>query len=314
MDRVAANAALLESEGVPFPMGPIQDRFDQAVQLPDLPKAEQIVRRAESLYERTARDWSWVRELLNRADEVRNLAAGIGVDVQHLDSRVGNPRAQLQTGLLSGGALERAAASASLALAVLNDAIPKYCVQEAANLGNSIRRAKARGADIAEAIRHFQRLLGAIEHGHATDMAQLFIETRKAVARIPPAPAVPAFGPEEEEEILSEARNLSRRLHQIKRRARDAQSAARLMSQVRAALSEDRRFGTPEEEIEELWNEVGRLTKERGFLVPEGTDVEIPQEEPQPEEDSEPREVPAAPSVSDRSRRARGGGGPAARP
>src|ERR1700686_2976861 len=35
------------------------------------------------------------------------------------------------------------------------------------------------------------------------------------------------------------------------------------MAEVRAALSEDRRYGTPEEEIEALWTEVDRLTKER---------------------------------------------------
>jgi hypothetical protein len=35
------------------------------------------------------------------------------------------------------------------------------------------------------------------------------------------------------------------------------------MAQVRAALSEDRRYGSPEEEIEELWKEVDRLTAER---------------------------------------------------
>ena len=34
------------------------------------------------------------------------------------------------------------------------------------------------------------------------------------------------------------------------------------MSQVRAALSEDRRYGTPEEEIEALWLEVDRMTRE----------------------------------------------------
>ncbi|MCI4318084.1 MAG: hypothetical protein L3J96_06045, partial [Thermoplasmata archaeon] len=38
---------------------------------------------------------------------------------------------------------------------------------------------------------------------------------------------------------------------------------AKLMAEVRAALSEDRRYGTPEEEIEALWTEVDRLTKER---------------------------------------------------
>ncbi|MCI4329044.1 MAG: hypothetical protein L3J86_05615, partial [Thermoplasmata archaeon] len=87
-------------------------------------------------------------------------------------------------------------------------------------------------------------------------------------ARIPRAPTAagypaPAPAGSEEEEILLEARKLARRLHRIKGKAHDAQSAARLMTQVRAALSEERRYGTPEEEIEALWNEVDRLTKER---------------------------------------------------
>ena len=87
--------------------------------------------------------------------------------------------------------------------------------------------------------------------------------------RIPRAPAVPTISPKEEEEILLEARNLARRLQRIKTSARDAQSAARLMTQVRAALSEDRRFGTPEEEIEALWAEVDRLTQQKKRAIAE---------------------------------------------
>jgi len=89
------------------------------------------------------------------------------------------------------------------------------------------------------------------------------VECRRAIVRIPRAPALPPIAPDEEAEILLEARNLARRLQRIKGRAQNAQSAARLMAQVRAAISEERRTGTPEEEIEQLWQEVDRLTRER---------------------------------------------------
>ena len=263
LERISAQGQALELEGLPFPTAQIRESFEQAVQAGATEKAALVVKGAENLLAKVLQDWTWVRELLRRADELRAIASTLGVDVQHLDARVGNPRVRLQTDPLSSGSMEKAAASASLALAVLNDTIPKFCVQEAQNLGESIRRARNRGEDVRESAHLFTQLLQAIQDQSLALSAQRLVETRRAVSRIPRAPALPAPSPHEEEEILLEARNLARRLQRIKGKARDAHSAARLMAQVRAALSEERRYGTPEEEIEALWLEVDRITRER---------------------------------------------------
>ncbi|HYA69925.1 MAG TPA: hypothetical protein VEH28_00970 [Thermoplasmata archaeon] len=263
LDALIERGQALEAEGLPFPTTHVYETFRQAVAEGELQVAADVVKRAEALLNRAANDWTWVRELLRRADELRAIAGTIGVDLGILDNRVGNPRKRLMAEPLSSGSLEKAAASASLALAVLNDAVPKFCVQEAQALGGSIRSARDRGEEVTEAVRSFSRLLQAIQDQNLSTAAQRLVETRRAVARIPRAPALPPLSPREEEEILLEARNLARRLQRIKGKARDASSAARLMAQVRAAISEDRRYGTPEEEIEQLWAEVDRLTHER---------------------------------------------------
>jgi len=266
LERIAAQGQVFEGEGLPFPTAQIREAIERSLQANDIEEAATVLRRAEALLAKVGQDWTWVRELLRRADELRSISATIGVDLAHLDARVGNPRKQLMSDPLSSGSLEKAAASASLALAVLNDAVPKFCLQEAQQLGASIRRARDRGEDVREAAQSFSRLLQAVQDQNLPGSAQRLVETRKIVARIPRAPALPALSPREEEEILLEARNLARRLQRIKGKARDAQSAARLMAQVRAALSDERaeqRYGTPEEEIEALWLEVDRLTRER---------------------------------------------------
>ncbi len=287
----------LEAEGLPFPTRQIADSVRQAVALGDLPLAEDVLTRGEALYWKVYRDWGWVRALLTRADELRAIGDSIGVDLAHLDARVGNPRAQLRNSPISAGALERAAASASLAVAVLTDAIPKFCAQEAARLGLAIRAARDRGEDVTEATVAFARFLPAMRQVEIPMAAQQLLEVRKAVSRIPRAPAVGTLPQSEEEDILLEARNLARRLHKLKSRARDAHSAARLMADVRAALSEDRRYGTPEEEIEELWNEVDRLTKERSTYSPDFSSPLIPEE-------AAPIETPA-PNARNRNARAK---------
>ena len=270
LDHLSAQGHALELEGLPFPTVQVRESFEQAAQAGELAQATLVLKGGESLLVKVSQDWTWVRELLRRADELRSIAATLGVDLQHLDARVGNPRTRLQTDPLSSGSMEKAAASASLALAVLNDAIPKFCVQEAQNLGESIRRARNRGEDVREAASTFTVLLQAIQDQNLATSAQRLVETRRAVSRIPRAPALPSSNPHEEEEILLEARNLARRLQRIKGKARDAHSAARLMAQVRAALSEERRYGTPEEEIEALWLEVDRITRERKFAAEGG--------------------------------------------
>ncbi len=294
----------LQTEGLPFPTDHIREAFERAAAEGHVDGATTVLKRGEALLARAGTDWTWVRELLRRADELRAVAATIGVDLAILDSRVGNPRNRLMAEPLSSGSLEKAAASASLALAVLNDAVPKFCVQEAQALGVSIRLARDRGEELGEAPASFARLLQALQDQNLPTAAQRLVETRRAVARIPRAPALPPLSPREEEEILLEARNLARRLQRIKGKARDASSAARLMAQVRAAISEDRRYGTPEEEIEQLWAEVDRLTQEkRKVTLAGGTPTtsagEKASEEPEPEsedEDTEPRPRTVRPS------------------
>jgi hypothetical protein len=273
LTRLTDHGRALEAEGLPYPTDQVRGLVDTAIQHGALSEAVAILKRSESLYAVAARDWGWVKQTLARADELRDLATSIGLDMQHLENRVGNPRQQLKTQALSAASLGRAAASASLAVAVLHDAIPKYCVQESQKLGESIRAARNRGEEVGPAVKAFSRLLQAMQDGQIVQTATLLLDVRRSVARIPRAPAM-AVPTEEEEEILMEARNLARRLHRIKSKARNTQNAQRLMTQVRAALSEDRRVGTPEEEIESLWEEVDRLAKERtaeATGVPEAT-------------------------------------------
>jgi hypothetical protein len=286
LDTLTERGQALEAEGLPFPTENIRDAFLRAARDGQVDAATNVIKRAEALLARAGADWVWVRELLRRADELRAVAGTIGVDLAILDNRVGNPRTRLMAEPLSSGSLEKAAASASLALAVLNDAVPKFCVQEAQALGVSIRRARDRGEDVAESARAFSRLLQAIQDENLTTAAQRLVEARRTVARIPRAPALPPLSPREEEEILLEARNLARRLQRIKGKARDAPSAARLMAQVRAAISEDRRYGTPEEEIEQLWAEVDRLTQEK-----KKGSVAVPTPEPGEKEEVAPEDL-----------------------
>ena len=266
-DELMRHGQNLEGEGLPFPTEQLRQTIQTLMDAGHREQALQVVKRGEALFAVATRDWTWIRPTLARADELRELAASIGLDVSHLEARVGNPRGQFETSPLSQASLSRAGASASLAVAVLSDAIPKYVVQEAQRLGERIRVARNRGEDVVAAVARFSQLLQAIQDQHTVAMARALVDVRHAVARIPRAPSFAAVPREEEEEILMEARNLARRLQRIKSRAHNAQSAARLMTQVRAALSEDRRFGTREEEIEALWSEVDRLTRERQGAV-----------------------------------------------
>lgn len=291
----------LVSEGIPYDSSAFVNEVKGQIAKHDLAAAITTVRRAEALLDKTQRDWTWLKALLTRVDELRDLAARSGVDLEVVDQRIGNARQQLRTVPLAEGSLEKAAASASLALVVLNDTLPKFYTQEAQQLGKSIREANGRGEDVREAGVRLAQLLQALREGRLAEIGQRFIELRRAVTRIPRAPAVPPkMLQREEEEILLEARNLARRLNRMKYRARDAQGAARLMNQVRAALSEDRRYGSPEEELEELWGEVDRLARERADALasPPGP---VGVEATDPEPDSS--ETPVSYSGSRRNRR-----------
>ncbi len=263
LEPVEERGRALQAEGLPFPTIQIRDLFEAAVRNGSVEDASQVVKRSETLLARATRDWVWIRELLNHVDELRSIAETIGVDIAHVDSRVGNPREQLMAEPLSVTSLQKTAAGATLALAVLSDAVPKFCVHEAEALGVSIRRARDRGEDVTDAVASFSRLLRSLQEDNLPLAAERLSESRRVVARIPRAPAVASLSTEEEEEILLEARNLARHLHRIRGRARDATTAARLMTQVRHALSEERRPRSPEEEIEVLWSEVARLTKQK---------------------------------------------------
>lgn len=290
---VEQRAGRYQAEGLPIPTAQLENDLNEAVRAGDLEKAEAVVKRAETLLARADQDWGWLRELLQRVDGLRAVAEAVGLDLARIDARVGNPRAQLLSAPLTPTSLEKAAAGASFALAVLNDALPKYIVQEAQALGVSIRRARNRGEDVREAVAAFSHLLRALQEPVLDTSAERLVAARRAVARIPRAPSVAAVSDEQEDEILSEARNLARRLHRIKTRAHAATDAVRLMSQVRQALSEDRRYASPEEEVEALWAEVDRLTKEKrlasaGGGTPEETEEEA--EWPEAEEASEAAE------------------------
>jgi hypothetical protein len=278
----------LAAEGIPYDSAAFVSEVKAQLAKHDLAGAITTVRRQEALLDKTLRDWTWLKELLGRVDELRSLAARSGVDLEVVDQRIGNAREQLRTLPLADGALEKAAASASLALVVLNDTLPKYYAQEAQQLAKSIHEANLRGEDVRESGVRLGQLLQSLREGHLADIGTRFIELRRAVTRIPRAPAIPPkMLQHEEEEILLEARNLARRLNRMKYRARDAQGAARLMNQVRAALAEDRRYGSPEEELEELWGEVDRLARERSDALaspPTAAEADPVPEDPPAEE------------------------------
>jgi hypothetical protein len=288
VSHVVRQGESLAAEGIPYDSAAFVSEVRAQVAHHDMAAAITTVRRAEALLDKTVRDWTWLKELLGRVDELRDLAARSGVDLEVVDQRIGNARQQLRTLPLAEGALEKSAASASLALVVLNDTLPKFYTQEAQQLAKSIREANGRGEDIREPGVRLAQLLQSLREGRLAEIGQRFIELRRAVTRIPRAPAVPPkMLQREEEEILLEARNLARRLNRMKYRARDAQGAARLMNQVRAALSEDRRYGSPEEELEELWGEVDRLARERTDALatpPAAVGVEAVAEDPEPPE------------------------------
>ena len=286
--EIVRKGQTLESEGIPYDSATFVGEVKGQIAKRDLAGAITTVRRAEALLDKTLRDWTWLKELLARVDELRDLAARTGVDLEVVDQRIGNARTTLRTLPLADGSLEKAAASASLALVVLNDTLPKFYTQESQQLARSIHDARERGEDVRESGVRLAQLLQSLREGRLADIGQRFIDLRRAVTRIPRAPAVPPkMIRREEEEILLEARNLARRLNRMKYRARDAQGAARLMTQVRAALSEDRRYGSPEEELEELWGEVDRLARERTDSLAE------------PPTPAEAEPVPTGPSSSE---------------
>jgi uncharacterized coiled-coil DUF342 family protein len=284
-------AEALRGEGLPLPIQQVRELVERLRARGEAVRAEQTVARAERLLERASRDWALLRELLRRIDELKQLATRTGLDLTELDAKIGNPRELLRGARLSEGLLEQAMAVGSKALAVLNDVMPKFLVTQSQVLGRSIKLARDRGEDVTESSDRLAQFVRSLRAGQLRGTALAFLELRKSVAQIPREPTVPMMPRDEEEEILREARNLARRLNRMKTRARDATSAARLMSQVKAALAEDRRYSTPEEEIDELWNEVDRLSRERSEAR-----SELPAEprlDPEKVPELDPNQIPA---------------------
>ena len=156
-----------------------------------------MIERAEALIGRAGADWTWVSELLRRADELRAVAGTIGVDLEILDNRVGNPRKRLMAEPLSSGSLEKAAASASLALAVLNDAVPEFLVSRKLRRWGSPSVEPETGArkSVIRPVRSLD-FCRRSRTENLTTAAERLVETRRMVARIPRAPALaPVFPP-----------------------------------------------------------------------------------------------------------------------
>ncbi|MGI0151816.1 MAG: hypothetical protein ACREC5_07765, partial [Thermoplasmata archaeon] len=145
-----ARAEGLAAEGVPIPVHQVPDLVERARTRGDLDRAEEILGSAERLLDRATRDWTLVRELLRRIDELKTLAARSGLDLTEFDARLGDPRAVLKDQRLSEALLERVMAIASKSLAVLNEVLPRYLLAQAQLLGRSIKAAEGRGEDVSE--------------------------------------------------------------------------------------------------------------------------------------------------------------------
>ncbi len=263
LETVEDRARPLLVAGLPFPSAALRNGFEEEVRAGALGEASAVVERAETLLARAEQDWGWLSGLLRRVDELRAVAEAVGIDLLRLEARIGDPRAQLLAEPLTVESLERAGTNATFALSVLEGAVPRFVLEEARALGTSIRRARDRGEDVHDAVESFAGIVQGLQEPNLFASAEHLVATRKLVARIPREPPVATIPPEEEEEILVEARNLARRLQQIKSQAHDASGAVRLMTQVRQVLSEERRFAAPEGEVEELWDEVDRLAEDR---------------------------------------------------
>lgn len=263
LQSVLERGEVLESEGVPFPTDEIRSSVEDALAAGQDATADSTLRRAEALCERASVDWSWLKPLLARVADLRDLAAAVGLDLGALDTRLGDPEVRLRAQPVTTGSLERVAAAAALMLAALEEALPKFCLEQAQTLGEALRDARNRGRDVGAATGLLSRFLRAARHDETAEAARLLVELRAEVERCTAPPRARPGALDEESEILEEARRLARRIQELSEGSDDATRAERLASQVRAALGEASVFGTPQEEAEALWREVDRLAKER---------------------------------------------------
>ncbi|HEV2167273.1 MAG TPA: hypothetical protein VGS23_09935, partial [Thermoplasmata archaeon] len=221
-DSFLARARLLEEQGVPFPVGAIRVAFTKALAANDRAKALHILERAERLYHGTYSQWVPVRDLLSRAEVLRTTAEELGIDPPPVPEAIGNPRAIIQGGPLSAELFQKARQIANESTGVLRKAIIAHCKQEAVKLGTLIQAAQRRGENVTEATGAFRSLLQSMKAEPSPVLVERMGSCRKLVADIPSAPAIAFPEIEDADEILLEARILARRIHRIKRNARDA--------------------------------------------------------------------------------------------
>jgi len=271
LDALLARSIALERDGMPFPSDRIRQGIEQAIAQRELDRASKLIERGEQLLERLQKEFAGLQALLARLDRLRDLATRSGIDLSPLDARLGDVREGFRKAPLSAGALEKVAQSATLALTVLDESLPRFFLEEAKRLGVSIREARDRGEDVHRSTETLAVFLSDLKSAPIEQTAESFLELRKSVTKIPRTPTLASLPTtQEEEEILREARNLARRLNRMKARSPNAQSAARLIAEVRAALSEDRRaLPTAEEETDALWAEVRETAHEREVARPE---------------------------------------------
>jgi hypothetical protein len=217
---------------------------------------------AEKLLELTRQKWGPIREQLVLDDQLRRVAAQLAIEVPPVEGVTGSPRSLLFGAPLSDALLLRVRTTASASVRTVSNEILRYGISESRKLGTRIRAASQRGEDVRETTEAFRRLVRTIGARAAVDVGDRLAELRRAAARIPSAPAYPVPITDEEGEVVLDARQSGRRVDRLKRTGADAPSAARVVTHARAPLGDDRRYGTPQEEVEELWGEVARLARE----------------------------------------------------
>ena len=230
-DSFIARARLLEDKGCRSGRS-VRVAFTRALAANDRTKALHILERAERLYAGTYTQWVPVRDLLSRAEVLRSTSEELGINPSPLPDDFGNPRAIIRAGPLSAELFRTSRKIANDSIAVLRKSVLQHGKEEAVKLGASIQAAQRRGENVDEATTAFRSLLQTLKTEPSPILVERISTCRKLVSEIPSAPAIAFPEIEDADEILLEARILARRIHRIKRNARDAQSAARLMSHV----------------------------------------------------------------------------------
>jgi hypothetical protein len=263
LDRLVQKAEALAEEGFPFDWDEAVERIERAMRAGDVEDAESMLASAERLADRADRDWPLVLELFDRIDELLAIAHECGIDVERWKADVPDPRGLLASGRVTEGLLDQTAARASLALATLHDRLPRVLVAEAKTLGRALQLARDRGENVDSASRRLRAFLRGLRGGDVAEIGRAFLALRESIRGLSPATEGAGPDPEEEAEILLEARSLARRLRRIQEDDRYAERAARVAAQVQAALREGRSYATPIAEVDLLWSEVERLARER---------------------------------------------------